>query len=562
MGTLFWTCITLLVPGAGPEPVYFNQPMFKIPIRFPNERRAEIQKFILYVSRDQGKSWECHEQAPPTANAFVYKAKDDGTYWFTIATLDTQGKESPSDALKGPPRQKVVVDMTNPVLQVQAERRGEEVLMKWIIQDENPDLTSLHVDYQTPEGKWFPVGAMPEVKGQATFRPGTQGDVTVRVQVKDLAGNPGEATSAVTNGGVITAGNSGNDAAVNPQPKPGDNPVRRADLAPQPTRGSTEAQDNSLFPPPVPAAAAPPPPAPPSPSGGQRPAAAPVEPGAAVRPKPPTDLGAGFVPLATPPSTQVSSDKPAGASPLAGATRGALPDLQYVNKRQVKLEFDVSKVGPSGLGGVEVYMTSDEGLTWTLAPVDGNALLPVSAEGRPTGPMHGSVAVSLSQEGLRYGFCVIVKSRAGLGKPPPQKGEPPHVRLELDQTPPRAALYRPQPDPNHPNALILSWLATDRNLTANPVNLEWAERREGSWQPVSTEPLPNNLPAPGSAEQPQGPTGTFSWQLPDRMPSKVYLRLTVRDTAGNVSVAQTPEPVLIDLTVPEVGNVSATVGIR
>jgi hypothetical protein len=105
-------------------------------------------------------------------------------------------------------------------------------------------------------------------------------------------------------------------------------------------------------------------------------------------------------------------------------------------------------------------------------------------------------------------------------------------------------------------------MATDRNLTANPVNLEWAERREGPWQPVSTEPLPNNLPAPGGVEQPQGPTGTFSWQLPDRMPSKVYLRLTVRDTAGNVSVAQTPEPVLIDLTVPEVGNVSATVGVR
>jgi hypothetical protein len=251
-------------------------------------------------------------------------------------------------------------------------------------------------------------------------------------------------------------------------------------------------------------------------------------------------------------------------APLAGTTRGALPDLQYISKRQVKLEFDVARVGPSGLGGVEVYMTTDEGLTWTSAPVEGNALLPMNPDGRGSGPLHGAVAVNLPQEGLRYGFCLVVKSRAGLGKPPPQKGEPPQVRLELDATAPRAALYRPQPDPNRPNTLILSWMAMDRNLTPNPVTLEWAERREGPWLPISPEALPNNLPTPagGSAEQPQGPTGTFPWQLPDKMPSRVYLRLKVRDLAGNESVAQTPEPVLIDLTVPEVGNVSATVGIR
>jgi hypothetical protein len=43
--------------------------------------------------------------------------------------------------------------------------------------------------------------------------------------------------------------------------------------------------------------------------------------------------------------------------------------------------------------------------------------------------------------------------------------------------------------------------------------------------------------------------------VPEDTPPKVYLRLSVRDTAGNVAVAQTPQPVLIDLTEPEVGNV-------
>jgi hypothetical protein len=314
--------------------------------------------------------------------------------------------------------------------------------------------------------------------------------------------------------------------------------------------------ENGLVPPPV------------HPSGAPAVPAAPageVRKPAAVEAAGPTDLGPGGGNLAPPPAVAAADRAvgPTAAATLAGATRGALPDLQYTNKRQVKLEFDVSKVGPSGLGGVEVYMTTDEGLTWTAAPVEANAL-PVNPDAKSGGPLHGAVAVNLPQEGMRYGFCLIVKSRAGLGKPPPQKGEPPHVRLELDQTPPRAALYRPQPDPNRPNTLILSWMAVDRNLTGNPVALEWAERREGPWLPVSTDPLPNNLPAStgGAGEQPLGPTGTFAWQLPERMPSRVFLRLTVRDMAGNVSVAQTPEPVLIDLTVPEVGNVSVTVGVR
>ena len=40
------------------------------------------------------------------------------------------------------------------------------------------------------------------------------------------------------------------------------------------------------------------------------------------------------------------------------------------------------------------------------------------------------------------------------------------------------------------------------------------------------------------------------------MPPKVYLRLTVRDLANNVAVAETAEPILIDLNEPEVIPIS------
>src|SRR5438067_2094229 len=53
---------------------------------------------------------------------------------------------------------------------------------------------------------------------------------------------------------------------------------------------------------------------------------------------------------------------PANVGPAAPTpTRDSLPQLQIINKKQVKLGFDVSQFGPSGLGSVEIYVTADEG---------------------------------------------------------------------------------------------------------------------------------------------------------------------------------------------------------
>ena len=86
--------------------------------------------------------------------------------------------------------------------------------------------------------------------------------------------------------------------------------------------------------------------------------------------------------------------------------------------------------------------------------------------------------------------------------------------------------------------MVLTWKATDRNLSLNPVILEWSEKREGPWSPIGAGELPN--------------TGKYSWAMHPNMPASVYLKLMVKDSAGNVAVAQTQEPLLIDLNIPEV----------
>jgi hypothetical protein len=83
----------------------------------------------------------------------------------------------------------------------------------------------------------------------------------------------------------------------------------------------------------------------------------------------------------------------------------------------------------------------------------------------------------------------------------------------------------------------LGWEAKDRNLVENPITLEWAEQKDGPWKPIAEGPLPNN--------------GQYPWRLPEGLPPRVYLRLTMRDAAGNEARAQTDKPELIDLSVPQ-----------
>jgi RNA polymerase sigma factor (sigma-70 family) len=214
--------------------------------------------------------------------------------------------------------------------------------------------------------------------------------------------------------------------------------------------------------------------------------------------------------------------------------RTGLPPLRILNKELAKLDFEVGRVGPSGLGGVDVYVTTDEGASWEK--LSAKPLLEWPAEGKGAAPVSGTVTVALPKEAVAYGFRLVVKNRAGFGQAAPRPGDLPQVRVERDTTPPTAELFTPQPAPDRPNGVLLTWKAEDRNLAAKPVSLEWSATEDGAWTLIGEARLPN--------------TGKWTWVVPENAPAKVYLRLTVRDAAGNTAVAKTDKPVLIDLFVP------------
>lgn len=495
----------LWAAGALPADVVpMNQRNFKFPIKVAPERRAEMKELYLYVSTDQGKSWNQVSKAAPTSDEITYFAPSEGQYWFQIVVLDQRGNQDPPDVYKVPPGQKVWIDTVKPTVKMGAERQGEEILVNWDIQEEQLDPGSLRLEYRQtdmPSWSWTNVPIAGGASGQTRFRTSTPGaGVLLRMQAQDLAGNIGNAQMELSTSGTSSPqSNQGIVATPLPVPQPppsmqvppsapapfaaANNNVQQTSMITTEPRGYPDRNIPTL------------PATQPAPETGR-----PVLASSAPIPgfPPPQPLGGSVVP----------PSRPAG-------------NAQLTNQSQVALDYSVSKAGPSGIGSVELYLSADDGRTWRKHAEDSDLTPPFNVE--------------LPGEGV-YGLILIVKSRAGLGKAPPQPGDLPQTRLEVDTTPPAVQLYEPEPDPQRQGSLVLTWNVSDRNMAANPITLQWAERADGAWQTIGTE-LPNS--------------GRHSWQLPQRIPGEVYLRLIARDAAGNSSVAQTPKPVLVDLSVPE-----------
>jgi hypothetical protein len=211
---------------------------------------------------------------------------------------------------------------------------------------------------------------------------------------------------------------------------------------------------------------------------------------------------------------------------------GALPQLQVVNDPQITLEYEVTQYGPSGLSKVELWITKDDGRTWAYLTDDPDCKSPITA--------------TLPGEGV-YGLRLVFQSGLGLTKGPPLANDLPDLRIEVDTTPPLVKLFEPRPDPQRRDTLIVTWSATDRNLGSKPITLEYAERPEGPWMPIAAD-LPNS--------------GSYSWQLPPKIPYRVFLRASAVDTAGNRSTAETREPIPVDLTKPAGRILGIASGVR
>ncbi|HVS37555.1 MAG TPA: hypothetical protein VMS17_18475 [Gemmataceae bacterium] len=532
LGALTWACLLLSAAALPPDVQPINQRTFQLPINFDPQTRAQIRDLQLWVSHDKGQTWNLAQTAKPEQERFDYSVPEDGSYWFTMLIVDKSGRSDPPDAYHAERIQKLLVDTTPPQIDLTATRQGEQVQVHWNLKEANPKTDTLKLEYaDSTEGPWTAVPIKAGWAGDAAFP--YPSAVVVRMQLRDAADNLGQAVKqvAAANGGpTLTAAPpappSFDGSSVPPLPAPAAPPSSVSPAAA--TKGADHSTEISHLPPPSgPSPILPPPDGPP----------------ALPAPPAPPSLPAAVAPKSTGNQVVAYSSGSVLAGPDGGALRGEMPSLQIVNKREVKLDFEVGKFGPSGLGGVDVYMTTDDGANWQPMTVDPHAVSLPAADARIGPSVRGSVTVPLMNEGVTYGFFVVVKSKAGLGRPAPRPSEPPQVRVELDMTPPKATLVRLEANPTRPDTLTLIWVAEDKHLTATPVTLEWSASAgpDAQWNPIGPPELENK--------------GRYDWQPGPEVPPNVYLRMTVRDTAGNRAVAQSKGPQLIDLNVPEVTNI-------
>ncbi len=195
---------------------------------------------------------------------------------------------------------------------------------------------------------------------------------------------------------------------------------------------------------------------------------------------------------------------------------------RMVNKRRFELEYDIQAIGPEGIGKIELWGTRDGGQTWISFGTDPDNRSPF--------------VVGVENEGL-YGFRIVVETNAGSQGTPPRSGELPEIWVGVDTTRPVAKLLPADADnAARTGEISIRWEAADQLLAARPIALAYAQSAAGPWT-VLASGLENS--------------GHYDWRPDNRGPDRLYLRLEVRDEAGNVETIDGSEPVTIVRTRPQ-----------
>jgi hypothetical protein len=230
-----------------------------------------------------------------------------------------------------------------------------------------------------------------------------------------------------------------------------------------------------------------------------------------------------------PPNAERHLSGPASdAEPLEGNTDSAsLPptnayanpgrsdvEAKLVGSRTFALEYDLEDAGRWGVSKVELWGTRDSGQSWRLYTQDDDQRSPL--------------VVTVDEEGL-YGFRIVVDSANSSAVARPQPGDTPELWVAVDLQQPVAELTAIERGTgNAEDQLILHWRAEDDNLGPRPVAVYYSSRLNGPWSAVATN-LEN--------------TGHYAWRIERHVPERFYLRLEVRDAAGNLAAFRTREPI-------------------
>ena len=500
-----------------PEALITNVARFQIPFDVEAEPGQSAEGFaVLFGSQDGGAHWQKLQTVPVAQQAFNFSAPRDGRYSFAIRITDAQGNlESSIDGSL--PELDVVVDSVPPELSLTLTERssGGEIVVSWTTTDSAVAVESLAIEYADgADGRWKPAAFTPAANGQTVIPVSPGSVVLVRAAMMDLAGNRADASSQlVSKSAAGSVGGSLPPALTMPGQPLGPTPFAGSSLmipgATTDGYGSNgyTSEVTALYPEVSPAATMQIP-SNPVPTTVVNALASHV-PASTLEPF--GGHGFGNPTASNPPSFQSVSQPPLMA---------AAGDMQLVNNRVFDLEYQIEEVGPSGVSAVDLFVTENSGQTWFRYGSDPDLRSPF--------------AVDAQGEGT-FGFAVRIRNGLGFSDHPPQPGQAPEIVVTVDQTAPLVELVQPTVRTDGMGSVALTWRVSEPYPTAAPVRLEFASTPNGPWTPVFDW---------------QADQGGYQWAIRPGMPSAMHFRLLARDASGNVGVAVTPQPVVVDVKKP------------
>jgi hypothetical protein len=189
---------------------------------------------------------------------------------------------------------------------------------------------------------------------------------------------------------------------------------------------------------------------------------------------------------------------------------------RMVNSLSFELDYDVQALDGVAPSKVELWWTGDGGVSWNLFGLDDDNRSPM--------------LVTVEREGL-YGFWMVIEGPSGLRGSAPKAGELPQAWVGVDLTKPVARLMTAKlVNGEAGDQIQVNWEAGDALLAKTPVSLDYSVSPTGPWTPLAVD-IENR--------------GSYSCRINQRLPHTLYVRLHVRDEAGNEQLAQLNSPLSV-----------------
>jgi hypothetical protein len=476
--------------------VYSAHRSFRIPLDLSEKERQRISAVRLYASKDAGKTWTKEAEAAPDAKMLAYRTDADAVYWFSIALVDADGKQVPPNIEEVEPGLKVVVDTSKPNLLLKpirnkSGRRG----LRWEHSDDHLDASSLRLAVQDAgKEEWRPYPVSPEDKSVVWFSPDSP-PAKIQAMVKDKAGNV-----AVLE--VTLDGERFSKRAVPAFALPAETPAPLT--AAEPGAPAPLALGDRSAPAPMPSV-----------GPGSTAAAAAADPSSPPPPQP-----VAKIPTAVPRSmihdpevVQTVHTKPvvehtAHSSPAA--QEAAEPRGKFTKSRKVSINYELEQ--STAPVRVELWGTRNRGEAWRCLSIDEDGKSPVVAE--------------LDADG-EWGLTVVTTTAAESEAHAPKPGTEPELYIHVDTARPMVELAAHL----ERDAVVVSWMALDKHLSATCVDILVSTLPNGPWTPIAPK---------------QGPKGEYVWKFAkDGVSGKAYFKAVVKDRAGNLGSAESPRELLL-----------------